>query len=644
MITPSDISAKTTHDLWVDARQFSIELTRPATAPTTLEIKVTRPTILDVTDGAVVLLSEKPISSDNYPSDGSQYVALTTWTAPGNTVTANHIGQAQVIGAYYGILNTPFPGAETTESNATVTGYPASFQTFTITVTGTDPNKIYYASVHAASNVLQYYPIGVQSYPLEGSQIERGSSAYTGNIPVYATAPTTPTPGMVYFDKQLNLVQYYDAFSGSWIPTRSDSIVSGPYNPGMLGQVYLYANNQLMVFNGREWVQATSANMKLRTPTTTTGWSALARMTAQIYRPEIAVIGEMFYDYTLERIQYWDGTQWVFPNQSNVLFNPGTGDVPAFVTPITLEPELLRAPYIGQLFYNTTSRQLNAWNGVSWNKVNTDQEGAPSTSKISIGDDGSYDARIQLIKVLNAQMGWPQLCVELQEEQFNIAIDNAIQNYRQLSSGAYRRGFILFKLIPNQQMYYLNNAADKTDHIVDIHKIHRMGPLGVYGGGPNDVWAQAFAQQYYDLAAGGGDILSTHLVAAYGEELSRLFAGDLMFQWDEQSHELFITKAIRGYETVIIEAMLERSEQELLNDRWCCQYIQNWALAELKMMLGLIRSKFASGTPGASGTINLNGELLVSEARQDMTELKEELLNYEYGGQVGLGNVSFLIG
>lgn len=644
MLTPSDISAKTTHDLWVDARQFSIELTRPANAPTTLEIKVTRPTILSVTDGAVVLLSESPIQAENYPQDGTEYTPLTGWTGL-PTANASFIGRAQVVGAYYGILNSPFPSTEEMSTNATTTGYSQAFKSFTITVTGVDPNKIYYASVHAASNILQYYPIGVQSYPLEGDQRDGSAgTSYTGNIPSFPTAPTAPTPGMVYHDQQLNIVQYYDSITGSWVPTRADSIVSGPYNPGVLGQVYLYANNQLMVFDGRKWIEGTTLNIKLRTPTLTGGWTAMARLSAAIVKPAFPAPGEMFYDYTLERMEYWDGTKWAFPTSTTVLFNTGSGDVPAFVTPITIEPEKLRDPYIGQLFYNTTNRELNAWNGTSWNKVNTDQEGSSTQDKIAIGNDGSYDARIRLIKILNAQMGWPQLCVELQEEQFNVAIDNALQNYRQLSSGAYKRAFILYKLIPGQQKYYLNSAIDKTDHIVDIHSIHRLGPLGVFGGGPNDVWAQAFAQQYYDLAAGGGDILSTHLVAAYGEELKRLFAGDFTFLWDEPTHELLILRAVRGYETVVIEAMLERSEQELLQDRWCQQYIQNWALAEIKMMLGMIRSKYSSGTPGPGGTINLNGELLVSEARQDMTELKEELLNYEYGGLVGQGNVSFLIG
>jgi hypothetical protein len=62
------------------------------------------------------------------------------------------------------------------------------------------------------------------------------------------------------------------------------------------------------------------------------------------------------------------------------------------------------------------------------------------------------------------------------------------------------------------------------------------------------------------------------------------------------------------------------------------------------MQLGMIRSKFSSGTPGAAGTINLNGELLISEARQDMTELKQSIIDLEFGGFIGKGNVSFLIG
>ena len=103
MSTPSDISAKTTHDLWIDARQFTIDVTRPT--PTSLLLTVKRPTSLSVTDGAVVLLSDKPINAAAYPQDGTAYAADPNpdWLAP-----VQRIGDAQVVGAFHGALNNPF--------------------------------------------------------------------------------------------------------------------------------------------------------------------------------------------------------------------------------------------------------------------------------------------------------------------------------------------------------------------------------------------------------------------------------------------------------------------------------------------------------------------------------------------------------
>lgn len=137
-------------------------------------------------------------------------------------------------------------------------------------------------------------------------------------------------------------------------------------------------------------------------------------------------------------------------------------------------------------------------------------------------------------------------------------------------------------------------------------------------------------------------MLSIHLMAMLGEEFKRMFAGDLPFVWNEARRELLITRRISRNEKVIIEAECERTEQELLLDRYCKQWLQGWAMAEAKETLGLIRSKYTSGTPGPAGTITLNGETLLAEARQDFTELKESLLNYE-AQNAEHGNLSFAL-
>jgi hypothetical protein len=626
-MSASDLSSKTTHDLWVESRQFRLEISRPAA--NTIELKVTRPIGQTTVDGAVITLHDKPIIASNYPSDGTQYVGSLDYAAPVNWIESP--SGAHVVAFYSSILNQPMP-AGTPNAAGTET-------TFTLTITGTVDSQIYYASIHGASNVLQYYPVGVQSYPLEGARVEKGVSTYTGAIPSFPEAPTSPTVGTVYHDEQLDLVQYWTGTT--WIPSRSDSILTGPVNPGVQGQPHILRGSALMVFSGSKWMGATPANFQVRIPGP--AWAPFAQISSNTFLPTAPIVGQFVWNYTTERIQYWDGVEWQFPGPSNTLFDPGTGPVPAFTQPITFEYDPLPDPYIGQLFYNTTTRLLNAWNGTTWKQVNTDQEGTPISDRIAVGNDGSYDERVRMIQVLKNQLGWPVQCVELKEEQFNVAIDNALDNYRMWVDNAYTRRFIMFQLFPGQQTYYLNSQSQKTDKIVDVMKIHRLNILGIEQANGNDaVWSSGILTSYYSAAT--VDILSLHLLSSLSEEFQRIFAGDMTYLWNEPSRELLITRKVNRTEKVILEVACEKPEQEIMVDRWSKQFIQNWALAECKEMLGLIRSKFSSGTPGAAGTITLNGELLISEARQDMAELKQSALDYEWGGHVGWGNVSFLIG
>jgi hypothetical protein len=619
-----DFNQPIAHDIWVQSRQFTLTAKR-GTAPNTLELVVTRPTNLTVIDGAVLTLSTTPISPSDYPTDGVQYTPSATWT----DVLASTIDNSQVVGFWSSILGLPFPTGTISTDNVSAS--------FTFVVDGVDQDKIYYASLHPCSNVLGYYPIGIQSYPIDSLQTERDPSTYTGSIPSLPSAPVSPTPGMVYFDQQLNTVQYWDSVHSVWIPTRADSILSGPINPGVPGQTYLLGGMQLKVFSGAAWVQATPTNFQLRVGA---GWAPFTTVQASVELPSTPNVGDMVYSYTSQRIQYWDGSVWVQPTPTNTLFT-GTSTIPAFTTAFSVEPVDMVTPYPGLLHYNTTSHTLYVWNGSAWLQANTDQQGLATSDKIGIGNDGTYEERIALINILKAQLGWPAICVELTEEQFNISIDNALDTYRQLSAGAYEQRFMLYTLMPDQSVYYLNSPTDRTDAIVSVNKIHRMNLYGVTGSGPDNTWGQAYAQSFYNSVGSGADMLSTYLVHQWSEDFSRIFAGDLPYVWNEARRELTLKRAIRTPEKVVLEVEIERTEQELLLDRWCKQWMQNWALAECKEYLGMIRSKYTSGTPGAAGTISLNGDTMLSEARQDMTELKEALLNWEYQNAEH-GNISFL--
>ena len=73
--------------------------------------------------------------------------------------------------------------------------------------------------------------------------------------------------------------------------------------------------------------------------------------------------------------------------------------------------------------------------------------------------------------------------------------------------------------------------------------------------------------------------------------------------------------------------MVERSEQDLLKDRYSKIWIERYALAEAMMMLSQIRGKFAT-LPGAGGGVSLNAAELVTLAQSYREDLLMQLDEY----------------
>ena len=492
-------------DLIIEARSVEFKLTRASGTSATLSW--TQPENLKVYAGGIVLISEQPLNPSNFPSDGVRYSPSTDLQNPNSK-----IGGAVVVAAWY----SQFGGDLTISS---------------VSVTGLDPNKHYYASIHLCSSIIQYHSIGIHSYPLDDS---------------FGAEPNSSTTGVI----QRN--------------------VEPPINPNLGDTYFNIADGKVYMWGGASWVNAST---------------------------ETVQTGEIF---------------------------------PATATQ-------------GQFFYLTTTKVLYIWNGNAWNKANGQQEGTPMSEKIGIGTDGSYDERANLIRVLKVQLGWPSVCVELTEESFNVAIGNALDEFRRRADNAYNRRYIFFTLKKEQSMYYLNDPRNGTDKIVDIINIFRVNALGSTSmGGENGAYSQLFFNQYY--SGNMVDLLSIHLISSLSEDFEKIFAGNLTFGWNELTRQLEIFRKIHRDEKVVCECVMERTEQDLLTDRWVKQWIQTWAHAELKEILGMIRSKYPN-LPGANGGLSLNGDMLINEARQDFDECLRQIRDFEVGnGGVEWGNVAFLMG
>jgi hypothetical protein len=357
--------------------------------------------------------------------------------------------------------------------------------------------------------------------------------------------------------------------------------------------------------------------------------------------PDNPEIGDPYYDPEQRMMYLWDGVTWQFSRSHTTI----TGDVdPDPTTGVAMKGLPTGYPSIGNFFYNIRFRRLKTWNGLAWREIES-KKGQPIYNRDHVGTNGDPAARNNIKMILKHQMGYPAVCVELNEAQFDIAIDNALQELRRRADSAYYRAYFFMQILPGQDVYYLNDPTTGVDKIVDVIKLHRLDMLGLQNFGPNNIYAQQFLNQFYAPGNGVGfDLVSIHLVSSLAHTYTQIFAGDIAHGWRETTRELRLYRQLNHYEKVLIEASCERPEQELLVDRWTQQWIQQWAGAELMIMLGRIRGKFST-LPGPGGGLSLNADSLISEGNTMMQDCLRQMKDFEVG-QNGPDNgfMPFLIG
>jgi hypothetical protein len=124
------------------------------------------------------------------------------------------------------------------------------------------------------------------------------------------------------------------------------------------------------------------------------------------------------------------------------------------------------------------------------------------------------------------------------------------------------------------------------------------------------------------------------------ELLGRMFGRDLQYTWNPATKKINFHRLFKNSEEIGIHAYVAQPEELLLKDPYARPWIQDYALAQCKMMLGEGRGKWTGGMAGPQGGITLNGEALKTEAQADMDRLDLELKN---GGDSS-GGYGFLIG
>lgn len=302
-------------------------------------------------------------------------------------------------------------------------------------------------------------------------------------------------------------------------------------------------------------------------------------------------------------------------------------------------------------FYNVReiSQESFLWNHINPtpnvlrpNGGNDGKSGVPSYAELGVGDDGTPDERRELMDSIRAQLGYPVIEVELTNYQLDTCIQGALESFRKRSGASQLRGFFLLELEPGKQQYMMTNKVKGYNKISTIMGAFRFNSaaLGTAGGG--GVYAQVALQHLYNM--GTYDLTSWFLVSQYTELLEDLFATRIMFGWHESSRLFSMHSSTQRPERILLDCMVERTEQDLLTDRFIKTWIERYALSEAMMLLSHIRGKFAS-LPGAGGGIALNAAELISISQSYREELLAQVDDFvvDLPEDVGM-NSTFILG
>jgi hypothetical protein len=442
----------------------------------------------------------------------------------------------------------------------------------------------------------------------------------------FPTDPTLGTLDTVWLDTTNNI--WYERVGSplAWTAFDPTESVTDPSIP-LANALWFDTTNTLLM----QWIGSPS------------GWTSIPFSTDSL-APET---GTLWFNTLTDILYEWSGTAWATGTPVVTVSMPG--DYLHFLSATTGSTSVVFVENV-DLFTSTTPVGTVAQRVVGADGIVPE----PMYSQIGVGSDGTPDERRELMDSIRQQLGYPVVDVELTKYQMDTAVTAALESLRKRSSAAYNRTFFFIDIPVGEQAVFLTDKTVGFNKVVNVMGAYRVTSSFLSTAFGSGVYGQIALQHLYTM--GTFDLLSYFLVSQYIEELEQLFATRLVFNWSEHTrllafHQTFgSSDAINGLpggipaERILLDASIERTEQELLTDRWTKSWIEKYASAQARLMLSEIRGKYAS-LPGAGGGVALNAAELIARADIDMADCYQQLEDYIVNPveEYGIG-VQFTIG
>lgn len=239
-------------------------------------------------------------------------------------------------------------------------------------------------------------------------------------------------------------------------------------------------------------------------------------------------------------------------------------------------------------------------------------------------------ARAKLAKKIEIMLGGQLVDVDLDKISLDLAVDLALDTYRQKAENAFEESYVFFSLTQDQNEIILPNEVQ------EVRKVYRR-TFGSIGGenqsGQLDPFSIAFTNMYLLQDNSFGGLATFDFYAQNIELAGKLFGLEFVFSFNQMTKKLKLVRNIRrDGEEVVAWVYNYIPDEKLIEDTYAGPWLRKYALAEAKMMLGSAYSKFTT-YGGPQGGVTLNGSELKAEAQQEKTDLEESLKKYGDGSR-----------
>ncbi len=236
-----------------------------------------------------------------------------------------------------------------------------------------------------------------------------------------------------------------------------------------------------------------------------------------------------------------------------------------------------------------------------------------------IGEEatGSTVDYSELFRYIRAKLGEPLIPAEITDEQLEDCLSDAIFNYNR------RKNFeenILYTVLSGsvREGWEIPAIVGGSDNIIEIIMAPRF-PFTYYAGRTDlitNLYVQYLFQRY---KSGFTNILTDYYVTITTEEDINVVLGT-QIKWEILNDRLFIWPEPDNM-NIAIKYRGSLTAEETVNNYW----IRQLTLAEAKIVLGTIRSTFKSGIPGGAEMLQLNGEDLIAQGKEEKMYFLEQL-------------------